>query len=210
MNSKSKALLLVLAAAPATATANFLDDFITAWAGNLPTACASPLAPSIYDRRIYQAAQHYWAPERRSRWCLLKSQMWAESDFRPDAVSPVGAEGLSQFMPATWREVAERLNITQPATDPGAAIKAQGYYMEALASKWSSPRSEACRLRLASASYNAGFGHILSAQRKALMAPCWDRIGPALPQVTGDHAQETRGYVERIDRQYRELTGGEL
>ena len=203
-------VLAALAFAVLPAHAGFWDSFGKSVAGNLPSACSSPLAPAVYDLRIYQAAQTYFAPQRRSRWCVLKSQMWAESDFRPDAVSPVGAEGLSQFMPQTWREVASKLRIVQPATDPSSAIKAQAYYMEQLASGWSSPRPEDCRLRLALASYNSGFGSVLKAQRVALMAPCWDEIGPVMPEVTGRHAAETQGYVKRIDKQYVDLTGRRL
>ena len=206
----ARAIAAVVLCLPIAAHAQWWDSFWGSMAGNLPSACASPLAPSIYDLRIYQAAQTYWAPQRRGRWCWMKAQLWAESDFRPDVSSHVGAQGLAQFMPATWREVADRLHISQPATDPGAAIKAMGFYTESLASKWSSPRPEACRIRLGTASYNAGFGRILSAQRLALLAPCWDRIGPELPKVTGRHAAETQGYLKRIDRQYVELTGSEL
>ena len=206
----ARAVCLIIVWGLPTLSWGFWDDFWGSVADNLPTACASPLAPSIYDTRIYQAAQVYWAPQRRGDWCVLKSQLWAESDFRPDVSSHVGAEGLAQFMPATWREVAEKLHIVQPATDPSAAIKAQAWYMEHLASKWSSKRPEGCRIRLALASYNAGFGNILKAQGVALLSPCWDKIGPALPKVTGKHAKETRAYVDRIDRQYVELAGKEL
>ena len=201
------ALALLL---PGLCHANFWGDFLHAFEGQFLSRCASPLAPSSYDLRIHRAAHHYFAPQRRGKWCVLKSQMWAESDFRPDVVSPVGAEGLAQFMPATWKEVARKLHIVHPPTDPTAAIKAQAWYMESLASKWSSPRPEGCRLRLAAASYNAGFGNILKAQRIALMRPCWTDIGPALPSVTGRHAKETRGYVARIDKQYEALTGEAL
>ena len=201
-----KRLLAALLLLPALSHAGFAEAF----RGNLQSACASKLAPSAFDVRIYRAAKHFLAPQRMRYWCILKAQMWAESDFRPDAVSQVGAEGLAQFMPATWREASEKLNLSAPATDPSAAIKAQAWYMESLAAKWSSPRPEPCRLRLACASYNAGFGSILKAQRVALMRPCWTDIGPALPSVTGKHAKETRGYVDRIDRQYRQLTGEDL
>ena len=202
------AAALLIFAIPAQAS--WWGEFWQAYAGNLHTRCSSPLAPSTYDLSIYRAAHTYWAPQRTAYWCTMKSQMWAESDFRPAVVSHVGAEGLAQFMPATWKEVADELGITLPATDPGAAIKAQAYYMEHLSSKWSSRRPEACRLRLAMASYNAGFGNILKAQRLALMTPCWDTIQNSLPEVTGRHSEETIGYVDRIDRQYEQLTGSVL
>jgi len=34
---------------------------------------------------------------------LLAAQLYHESHFNPDAVSPVGAQGIAQFMPGTWR-----------------------------------------------------------------------------------------------------------
>ena len=37
-------------------------------------------------------------------WEMLKRQMLAESGGDPDAVSPVGAKGLTQFMDQTWKE----------------------------------------------------------------------------------------------------------
>ena len=63
-----------------------LDD----WSGNLPTA-AQQWAPSI-DR----AAQEAGIDPR-----LLAAMVWQESGFQPDAVSPSGAIGLTQLMPAT-------------------------------------------------------------------------------------------------------------
>lgn len=53
---------------------------------------------------------------------LLARQANAESAFNPDAVSPAGAVGISQFMPAT----AERFGIDP--RDPAQAIDAQAHY----------------------------------------------------------------------------------
>lgn len=35
---------------------------------------------------------------------VLAAQLAAESSWRTDAVSPVGAQGIAQFMPATWEQ----------------------------------------------------------------------------------------------------------
>lgn len=47
-------------------------------------------------------------------WQLLASQAWAESSWRPDAVSGAGAKGLMQIMDATWQEWAPKVGATDP------------------------------------------------------------------------------------------------
>lgn len=55
--------------------------------------------------------------------------------------------------------------------------------------------------RLALASYNAGLGSILSAQRNCSEALLWDSIAPCLPAATGAaNAKQTIDYVARIAR----------
>jgi len=80
--------------------------------------------------------------------------------------------------------------------------------MAQLRAQWSSPRPEADRHSLAMASYNAGLGHLLEAQRRADMATQYRPIAAALPRVTGEHARETRGYVRRIWRYYAGMLTG--
>jgi soluble lytic murein transglycosylase-like protein len=53
-----------------------------------------------YDRLIASAAGRY-----RIQPALVKAVIAAESNFQPDAVSRVGAQGLMQLMPATAREL---------------------------------------------------------------------------------------------------------
>jgi soluble lytic murein transglycosylase-like protein len=57
--------------------------------------------------------------------------IWQESTFRPHVVSPKGAQGIAQFMPAT----ASRRGLTDPF-DPAAAIPAAAGYLNDLAEEF--------------------------------------------------------------------------
>jgi soluble lytic murein transglycosylase-like protein len=75
---------------------------------------------------------------------LLAAQLMAESNFNPFAISPDGAEGIAQFMPAT----AASYGLQDPF-DPVEAIDAQAHLMSDLIRQFGSPE-------LALAAYNAG------------------------------------------------------
>lgn len=70
--------------------------------------------------------------------------IWRESLFRADAVSPKGAEGIAQFMPAT----AKRRGLTN-SFDAVAALDASAKYLKELSDRFGN-------LGLAAAAYNAG------------------------------------------------------
>jgi hypothetical protein len=70
--------------------------------------------------------------------------IWRESRFRAGAVSPKGAQGIAQFMPAT----AARRRLADPF-DPVQAIPASAHYLKDLALQFGN-------LGLAAAAYNAG------------------------------------------------------
>ncbi|MDQ3759637.1 MAG: transglycosylase SLT domain-containing protein, partial [Actinomycetota bacterium] len=75
---------------------------------------------------------------------VLAAQLLAESNFNPFAVSPAGARGIAQFMPAT----AAAYGLSDPF-DPEAAINAQGRLMADLIEQFGD-------VSLALAAYNAG------------------------------------------------------
>ncbi|CAN0082102.1 unnamed protein product [Chrysoparadoxa australica] len=131
---------------------------------------------------------------------ILAAQCYQESLFDADAVSPVGAMGLCQFMPATWQEAVAGLGWSRSASafDPKLSIMAAAGYMQRQRSIWKSPRPERDRHTLAMAGYNAGAGNILAAQRQAGGALMACSILGQLHRVTGHHAEETRGYVSNI------------
>ena len=79
---------------------------------------------------------------------MLAAQLIAESGFNPRAVSPAGALGIAQFMPATARSYGLR-----DPFDPDAAIDAQAHLMSDLLRRFRS-------IPLALAGYNAGPGAV--------------------------------------------------
>ena len=97
------------------------------------------LVPARFAAPIARAAQ---------RWnvsgTLLSAQIHAESGFNPFARSPAGAQGISQFMPAT----AKAFGLRDPYA-PGQAIDAQAHLMRDLLREFGS-------VPLALAAYNAG------------------------------------------------------
>lgn len=169
-----------------------------------PSFAASQF-PSRYDDDIRAAVRKYWggAPD----WTWLKAQYWQESLLDPSQVSPAGAAGIAQFMPGSWRDVERSLGWAD--VDPHAAkyaIPAGAFYMASLRGAWTAERTLMERHRLAQASYNAGIGNVLAAQRLCRDARLWDDIAPCLPDVTGaDNARQTVDYVAKIAKWQAEM-----
>lgn len=107
---------------------------------------------------------------------LLLAVISAESGFRAKAVSPKGAQGLMQLMPAT----ARRLGVTDPF-DPEQNVRGGARYLTELMRMFNDD------LRLALAAYNAGEGAVM-------------RYGRAVPPYP-----ETRQYVARVMERYQAL-----
>lgn len=171
-----------------------------------PAYSSASSFPDRYDRDIEQAAERYLPS---IDWRLLKAQFYQESRLDPAAVSPVGAAGVAQFMPGTWLEVSRALGLEGVSPHmAGPAIEAGAYYMARLRSGWSAPRPEADRHSLALASYNAGFGSLLAAQRRCGGTNLYREISPCLPAVTGEYSRETLTYVRRIWRYWTEMVIG--
>ena len=97
--------------------------------------------------------------------------------MNPDAVSPVGAEGIAQFMPQTWAAYG---NGGDPF-NPDDAIAAMGRYMASVSEQVSDLAGNERELaELALAAYNAGPGAVQSAgespalpRPKSTWRPLW-------------------------------------
>lgn len=148
-------------------------------------------------------------------WKRGKAQLIAESNLDPEACSQVGACGLGQFMPGTWSDVVAQMNWDPAASrhDPKLGIQAWAYYQGRLFQTWRSQRPIEDRVSLAEASYNAGLGWILRAQKRCTeltesTCAIWDEVMRFLPSITGEHSKETIGYTLRIRRIWAELEKG--
>ncbi|PHS22372.1 MAG: hypothetical protein COA84_12805 [Robiginitomaculum sp.] len=157
-----------------------------------------------YEPEIAAATRRHWGGYNHPE--ALEAQLYQESLCDPFAISPVGAKGIAQFMPATWAEQSARLGIRGKTPFDKAAIRASAAYTARLWRIWRSERPQDERWRLGLASYNAGAGNIIKAQRACSGERDWGDISPCLPQITGDrNAHETTTYVAAIDRWRGEL-----
>jgi membrane-bound lytic murein transglycosylase MltF len=87
-----------------------------------------------YDDQIKSSVRKYWGDF--PQWQFWKAQLYQESLFDPEAVSPVGARGLAQFMPATWDQMVRELGLGNISPHESKyAIPAGAYYMAKL-SQW--------------------------------------------------------------------------
>ena len=163
-------------------------------------------ADAISDRydNSFRKWSSYYLPE--VPWYWLKAQCWQESRLKPEAVSPVGAQGVCQFMPPTWGDMENKLGFEGNPFIPDLNIQAAASYMDQLRDVWNRRgRTNPQVHSLAMASYNAGTGNILKAQVVSGDKRLWCEIQPSLVEVTGDFSKETTHYVEVIWKYVEEL-----
>lgn len=125
---------------------------------------------------------------------LIWGIMRAESHFRDDARSVVGALGLMQLMPYTARQVASLLNMDGFATHsllvPDTNIRLGTRYLQRLLEKFSGS------IPLVAAGYNAG-PHRVHAWVRNFGSLDMDEFIEHIPFV------ETRNYVKKVVRNYQ-------
>jgi len=158
--------------------------------------------PDRYDETFRKYSKRYFGPAYD--WRVFKAQGLTESNLRETAHSRVGARGVMQLMPTTFREIASRNpEIQRVINDPEWNIAAGISYDRRLWQQWEADSVTLHRQEFMFASYNAGRGTILDAQSAAraqqLDARSWPNIEAVAPTVRRWRWRETIGYVHRID-----------
>lgn len=128
---------------------------VTTAGGGQPVAKGKIPNPE-WEKAVIEASKTSGIPSS-----VLAAQIETESQWNPNAKSPAGAEGLTQFIPSTWAKYGNG----KPQTDPLAAIDAQGRYMKDLKQEMQdlARESQISDVDLALAAYNAGSGAVFNA-----------------------------------------------
>jgi len=147
-----------------------------------------------YDHHFKKYSKRYFGPFFDWHW--FKAQAIAESGLNDNAQSQVGAVGLMQIMPATFGDLAKTNPHFDALRSPRWNIAAGIFYDRSLYRKFNHSSTQD-KLYKTFASYNAGYGRILNAEKRVKVPPKhWKKIKTYLPK-------ETQDYVARI----RDLMG---
>lgn len=133
-----------------------------------------PLNHQLFRDEIRVAADAFEVDE-----ALIRAIIHAESAYQPDALSPKGAQGLMQLMPATQQELR-----VKDVFDPLSNIEGGTLYLSRLLKRFDQ------NVEMAAAAYNAGPGAV-------------QQHGGVPPY------RETREYVRRVKILYRRYSSGE-
>jgi membrane-bound lytic murein transglycosylase MltF len=154
-----------------------------------------------YDGHFSKYTKRNFGPA--FNWRHFKAQAIAESRLKENASSHVGAVGLMQIMPPTYKEITNRHRyIKGSSNDPQWNIAAGISYNRSIWNIFKADRPFQDRLDFTFGAYNAGKGNILKAQklakRSGINPNVWSSVEQTLPQVTGRHSKETLNYVTII------------
>ncbi|MEZ9525839.1 murein transglycosylase [Enterovibrio norvegicus] len=144
----------------------------------------------------------FFSKERQVPLTTLLALSRQESAFYTNAVSPVGARGLMQLMPATARETSKKLGFnyrgTKSLSDPGVNIRLGSGFLSMMLDRFDENRI------LAFAAYNAGPHRVTRWLERS------DGNLDAISFIEAIPFRETRGYVQNVlmyDIYYSKLLG---
>ena len=152
-----------------------------------------------YDQTFRKYSKRYFGVGYD--WRIFKAQALAESEMNPNARSWVGARGLMQLMPSTYKDIQSRAGLGS-IDDPEWNIAAGIMHDRSLWRRWERDSIATDRREFMLASYNAGEGTIMNAQRacvaRSLDRRAWSSVETVAPEVPRWRYRETLGYVRKI------------
>lgn len=175
------------------------------WSGGFFSQAHSALPPAAaqqYRNDVIRNARLVWG--LNAPVADFAAQLHQESGWNPHAVSPVGAQGLAQFMPATalWISgLMPELKANQPF-NPAWSIRALTKY-----DRWIWQRVNAAndcqRMAMTLSGYNGGLGWVQRDQRLAtergLDGQRWfDHVATVNAGRTAANWRENRHYPQHI------------
>ncbi|WP_426265283.1 transglycosylase SLT domain-containing protein [Sphingomonas sp. PWP1-2] len=152
-----------------------------------------PLRAAESDRSVVSISAY--VTEAAKRFAIPEAWIYAvmrvESSNNPRAVSPKGATGLMQIMPATWRYLRARYGLADNVYDPRGNIFAGAAYMRELYDRYGAPGFLAA--------YNAGPARYEAyvSRGRPLPAETIGYVAKLAPITTG--APTAIGAAERFD-----------
>lgn len=145
----------------------------------------------------YPRAYADYVEEYSKKWGVPQELIWgimrAESSYKKDAISPVGALGLMQVMPSTGKRVSELIGDKnfegRKLLEPEAAVRIGSRYLQRLMTKFDQ------NVALTAASYNAG-PHRVRGWLASFGTLDVDEFVEHIPFL------ETRNYVKKVISNY--------
>ena len=122
------ALLALTVAAQVVLTAGLTHE---GFAQSRPSRCS---ATRQFAEFIAEASRRFDLPKR-----IIRTVMAIESDCDPRALSPKGARGLMQIMPATWQELHRRYSLGSDPYDAHDNILAGAAYLREMRDRFGAP-----------------------------------------------------------------------
>jgi soluble lytic murein transglycosylase-like protein len=171
-----------------------------AWA--IDVLAQVPLEAAKYKRDLVRNARLEWGLDAPT--ATFAAQIHQESGWRHDVVSPAGAQGMAQFMPATGQWLAGLYEHLGPhdAFNPAWAIRAMVAYDRHLFQRMRAD-THCERMAKTLAAYNGGEAWVLRdeklAESKGLDPIAWfDNVERVNAGRSEANWRENRGYPRRI------------
>lgn len=145
--------------------------------------------PKAYSETVTKYSKEYSIPQE-----LIWGIMRAESNYKKNVISPVGALGLMQVMPATGQKIAGLLSEKEfqvpTLLEPEGAVRIGAKYLQRLGKKFDQ------NIPLIAAAYNAG-PHRVKSWLSAFGNRDVDEFIEHIPFL------ETRNYVKKVVSNYQ-------